>query len=75
MCIYIFLHQLNSKNNGTVLILKSILRLRNCFLSSIATDGKDVHGLKLEKVGPTCPSLNSMPAKIAKNIIMGTGHR
>ena len=57
------------------MILKSILRLRNCFLSSIATDGKDVHCLKLEKVGPTCPSLNSMPAKIAKNIIMGTGHR
>ena len=75
MCIYIFLHQLNSKNNGPVLILKSILRLRNCFLSSIATNGKDVHGLKLEKVGPTFPSLNSMPAKIAKNIIMGTGHR
>ena len=74
MYIILFLHQLNSKNNGPVMILKSILSLKNCFLSSIATNGKDVHGLQLEKVGPTFPSLNSMPPKIAKNIIMGTGH-
>ena len=29
----------------------------------VTTDGKDGHGLKLEKVGPTFSSFNSMPAK------------
>ena len=37
----LFSYQLNSKNNGPVLLFKSILRQRNCFLLSIATDGKD----------------------------------
>ena len=44
-------------------------------MSSVATNGKDVHGLKLEKVGSTFASLNSMPAKISKNIIMVTAHQ
>ena len=26
--------------------------LKSCFLSSVATDGKDKHGFKLEKIGP-----------------------
>ena len=43
---------------------------RNCFLSSDATDGKDEHGLKVEKVGPTFSSFNAMPAKLTKNIVM-----
>ena len=43
-------HQLNSKNNGLVLLLKTILRHRNCFLPSVATDGKDGNGLKLENI-------------------------
>ena len=37
------------------------------FLSSVATDGKDAHGLKLEKVGPDFSSFNAMPAKPTKN--------
>ena len=44
--------QLNSKNNGLVLLLKTILQHKNCFLSFVATDGKDGNGLKLEKIGP-----------------------
>ena len=43
-------YQLNSKNNGLVLLLKTILQHGNCFLSSVATDGKDGNGLKLEKI-------------------------
>jgi len=34
------------------------------------TDGKDGHGLKLEKVWPTFSCFNAMPAKITKNIFM-----
>ena len=45
-------HQLNSKNNDPVLLLETILRHSNCFLSSVATDDKDANGLKLEKTGP-----------------------
>ena len=41
--------QLNSKSNGLVLLLKTLSRHRNCFLSSVAADGKDGDGLKLEK--------------------------
>ena len=44
--------QLNSKTNGLVLSIKTISRRRNCFLSSVATDGKDRNGLKLEKIEP-----------------------
>ena len=43
--------QLNSKNNGLVLLLKTTLRHRDCFLLSVATDGKDGNGLKLKKIG------------------------
>ena len=44
------LHQLNFKNNGLVLLFKTIFRHRNCFLSSFAMDGKDGNGLKLDKI-------------------------
>ena len=40
-------HKLNSKNNGPVLLFKTIFRLWNCFLSPAATDCKDRHGLFL----------------------------
>ena len=40
----------------------------NCFLSSIATDGKDGLGLKLEKVGPTFSSFNAVAAKLTKKL-------
>ena len=32
-------------------------------LSSVASDGKDGHGLKIEKVGPTFPRFYVVPAK------------
>ena len=40
----------------------------NCFLPSIATDGKDGLGLKLEKVGPTFSSFNPVAAKLPKKL-------
>ena len=61
---------MNFRNNGPVLLFKTIFKHRNCFLSSDATDGKDEHGLKVEKVGPTFSSSNAMPAKLTKNIVM-----
>ena len=56
------------KNNGPVLLFKTtcILRQWNCFLSFIATDDKDGHGLKLEKVGQTFSSCYAIPAKMTK---------
>ena len=51
--------QLNSKNNGLALLFKPILRHWNCFLSSVATDGKDGNGLKLEKIGPIFSSFDA----------------
>ena len=67
-----FSHQLNFKNNRPVLlfIFKAIFRHRNCFVSPTATDGKDGYRLKLENVGPTFSSVNAMPAKLTKKIIM-----
>ena len=52
--------------SGPVVLFKTIFWHWNSFLSSIATDGQDEHGLKLEKVGP---SFNAMLAKITKNIL------
>jgi len=63
-------HQLNSKNNGLALLLKTILRYRNCFLPSVVTDGKDGNGLKLEKIGPIFLSFDATFLKITKKIIM-----
>ena len=45
------LHQLNSKNNnGPICYLRIYLGIEtDCFLSYVATDRQDGHGLKLEK--------------------------
>ena len=59
-------HQLNSKNNVLALLLKTILRHLNHFLSSVAADGKDGNGLKLEKIGPIFSSFDAMFLKVAK---------
>ena len=40
-------HQLNSKNNGPCLLLKTIFKHWSCFLSSVAKDDRDGDGLKL----------------------------
>ena len=63
-------HKLNSENNVLVLLLKSILRERKCFLASVATDGKDGNGLKLETIGLIFSSFDSLSSKIPQNIIM-----
>ena len=41
------LQQLNSKNDGLDLLFQTIYRHGNRFLSSVSTNGKDVHRLKL----------------------------
>ena len=56
--------QLNSKNNALVLLLNTILPQRNCFLPSVAADGKDGNGLKLDKIGPMFSSFDAMSSKI-----------
>ena len=37
---------------------------------SVALEGKNVHGLKLEKVGPTFSSFNVITAKMTSQIIL-----
>ena len=43
--IFIFLASTEFQNNGLALLLKTILRQWNCFLSSVATDGKDFEAM------------------------------
>ena len=43
-------HQLNPKNNGLVLLFKTVFRDLNCFLLSVTADDKDGNGLRLEKI-------------------------
>ena len=63
-----FLHQLNSKKNGPILLCETILISLSCCL---ATNGKDGRVLKLEKAEPTFSIFNAiMPAKITIKVIM-----
>ena len=55
------LHQLNSKTND----------LGNCFLSPVATDGKDGNGLKLEKIGQFFSYFDAMCSKNPQEIYYG----
>ena len=55
---------LNSKSNGPVLLFKTIFRHYNCFPSSVAPDGKDGHGLKLEKI----IRFNARLSKVSKSL-------
>ena len=63
-------YQLNSKNNGLALLLKTILQHWNCYLSSVVTDGEEGNGLKLEKIGPIFSSFDATFLQIMKKIIM-----
>ena len=54
---------LNSKSDGPVLLL-TIFRHYNCIPSSVAPDGKDGHGLKLEKI----IRFNAMLSKVSKSL-------
>ena len=62
-------HQLNSKNNVSGLLFKTICEL-SLFLSSVATNGKDGYELKLGKFGPTFSNFHATPAKSTNKIIM-----
>ena len=53
-------------NNGPVLLFKTIFRHWHCFLSSVATDGKDEHGFKFEKLGSNFSGFN---VKIRKTLL------
>ena len=61
-----FSHLSHFKNNGPVLLFKTIFKHWNCLLSTVSTDGKDGHGLRLQKGGPTFSSCIAMPEKIVK---------
>ena len=50
------------------MLFKSIFRHWNCFLLSVAVDGKDGNGFKLENVGLNFSSLNAMRAKPTKKL-------
>ena len=63
---FFFLHQFNSKNNGPVLLFKTLFRHRKSFLLSNATNDADGFGLELENVGATFLSFNDMPSKITQ---------
>ena len=58
------LHQLN------FLLLKTVFGHSKCFLSSVAKDGKDGQGLKLENNAPTFSSFNAMPAKNTEKLLL-----
>ena len=57
--------QLNSKNNGPVLLFKTIIRHWNCFLFFVAMHGMDGY-IRTE----TKKHYNAMPAKITSKINM-----
>ena len=63
-----FSYQLNSKNNASVLLFKTIFRKWICSLSSVAADGKDGYGFELDKVRPVLSSFNDVTAKIIKKL-------
>ena len=63
-------HQLNPKNNGLILLVKTILSHWNCFLLSVAADGKDGNGLKREKFGPLFSSFDAVSSQNHQKIII-----
>lgn len=60
------LHELHSENDCIVLLFKTIFRHCIFFLSSVFTDGKEGHAMKLEKFWLTFSSFNAMLTKIEK---------
>ena len=57
---------ITKKYNGPILLFKTALKHWNCFMSSVAMDGKDGKELKFYKVGPIFSSSTAMPPKIDK---------
>ena len=66
--------QLNSKNNSLGLLFKTILWHLFCFLSFVATDGKDGNGLKLEKFRLNFSSFDAISTKNTEKPIMGRAY-
>ena len=64
-------HQLNSKTNDLVLLLKTIWRHWNSSLSPVATDGTDGNGLKFEKNWPIFSSFDATCWKNPQEIYYG----
>ena len=62
--------QSNSKTNDLVLLLKTIWRCWNCFLSPVAMDCMHGNGLKFEQIGNFFQVLMPRVGKILKKIIM-----
>lgn len=60
---------MKSKNNDRVLLFKTKAWCWECFPLSVATDGKDGHLLKLEKVGLTFSKFTDIPHQNAINIV------
>ena len=50
--MYSYQFNSNSSSNSLGLLFRTILLYWDYFLSSVAEDGKDENGLKLEKIGP-----------------------
>ena len=65
-------HQSNSKTKNLVLLLKTIWKYWNCFLSPVATDGTDGNGLKFEKIGQLFQVLMPRVGKILKKFIIAS---
>ena len=63
------LHQLKSKINDLVLLLKTVLRHGNYLLLSVCTDGNDANGLKLEKTGSFLSRCDVMSSKITTEFL------
>ena len=61
------LQLLNSENNGKIYLFKSVITL---FPVSVSLDGRDEHGLKLEKVGQTFSMVLILLVKIGKNVMV-----
>ena len=53
------------------MLLKTIWRYWNCFLSPVASDGMDGNGLKLEKIGQFFQVLMLRVTKIVQKIYYG----
>ena len=66
------LRQLNSRNNGLVLMLKTVLWYLNCFLFSVAMDEKDGNGLKLVKIGLLFSSSDAMFSKLTQKLFVAS---
>ena len=67
----VFASELNSKTNGLGLLCKTIWRYWKCFLSPVASDGKDGNGLKFEKKLPVFSNFDATSSKNPQELYYG----